>query len=158
MRQPPTHMTTLPGLRRLSGCLDERVYVATGYSSAANLALDMQALARPPLPRECQLLVDTGCNLRCSHCFLGDKHPILDYAKLGELMAELPRGDAADTLLLRTLRARNRREPLIMTVWSNLSVGLPSTNANSCSPMGPHSMTMWFACCTSMALFAFTSR
>ena len=91
-------MTTLPGLRRLSGCLDERVYVATGYSSAANLALDMQALARPPLPRECQLLVDTGCNLRCSHCFLGDKHPILDYAKLGELMAELPREGMRPTL------------------------------------------------------------
>lgn len=87
------------GLRTLTGSPDERVRVRTGEDGISGLAARQDAyLARRGLARV-QVLMDTGCNASCVHCFLGTKRPVGDLSTVERMLAEqLPAAGLESTI------------------------------------------------------------
>lgn len=87
------------GLRTLTGTPDSRVLAGTGEAGVAALAKRQDAhLSHRGLARV-QVLLDTGCNASCVHCFLGTKRPVSDLATVERMLAEqLPAAGLESTL------------------------------------------------------------
>ena len=78
-------MSARNGLRTLHGDPDTRVRNQTGHSIVDLARLQRRYIHRTGLAG-CQLVLDTGCNARCIHCFLGSKRPIPDLHGVTQLL------------------------------------------------------------------------
>jgi radical SAM protein with 4Fe4S-binding SPASM domain len=70
----------LRGVMTVGGAPDERVRRLTGLESVGALSDLITRRERSAGLLSCQVLLDTGCNQECVHCFLGEKRPLADLA------------------------------------------------------------------------------
>jgi radical SAM protein with 4Fe4S-binding SPASM domain len=86
------------GLCTLGGTADDRTGQQTGHDIRSLAALQRSRIHREGL-RRCQVLLDTGCNARCMHCFLGAKHPVEDLETVIDLLQrQLPAAGLSSSL------------------------------------------------------------
>jgi radical SAM protein with 4Fe4S-binding SPASM domain len=87
------------GVKTIHAPFAERVQQLTGYDTVQALGeFQTQVLTTSGI-RNCQILLDTGCNQDCIHCFLGEKHPVSDLGTVERLaLRDLPRQGIAPSL------------------------------------------------------------
>jgi len=65
---------------------DARVREQTGFPSVEALGRYLSARSATAGLTRCEVLLDTGCNQACLHCFLGDKRPVTDLGVVERLL------------------------------------------------------------------------